>query len=561
MYKLRIFLVLLTSLVIVQSCSSEDFVIIETPSEKHQIDILIIGNSLSRDAFSYVPSVIKNLCPDVSVDTDILQIGGVALDVHIDALKHHKGQFEHDDYQPENDRWVTNKGIEGTRILTNRKWDMIILQDGSNALRDYKTLYKNIADLKDLALTNGVDGKVYLLLTPSRVEGSEHLEGKTMDEDFEVIQNNAERLKNEDLIEDYIPCGRSIQFARHSWLDELGDYGHLSYDGRHLQEGIPCYLEALTASQFILNKFGLKANVYDCSLRITNAWVKKINVPGQHGYVIAGTDADYELSKLCALKALTSRPQNTYDFVRASYPQLFKFGHFKLEAHRGFSAKYPENTLLAFREAAKLSQFSAIETDVQMTKDGFLVCMHDDKIDRTTNGSGSISSYTYDELKTFRIAGGMGWNDEYRDSLIIPTLSDYLLICKEYGKIPYIEMKRLSKSGIKATVECLHNMGFDDDSYVLTSSNLSYIIEASNLCNAPLEFMQETFTKDDIEKYSQYRNLVLRVNAKNVNKELVEMCHNYGLLLECYGIPTDDRQIINKLKVLGIEGGTCNTYF
>ena len=67
-------------------------------------------------------------------------------------------------------------------------------------------------------------------------------------------------------------------------------------------------------------------------------------------------------------------------------------------AHRGFCAKFPENTMLAFKEALKL-EVDQIETDVRITKDNELVLIHDATLDRTTNGSGRVCDYTLEELK------------------------------------------------------------------------------------------------------------------------------------------------------------------
>ena len=58
-------------------------------------------------------------------------------------------------------------------------------------------------------------------------------------------------------------------------------------------------------------------------------------------------------------------------------------------AHRGYSGKYPENTMLAFREAEKTGA-DGIELDVQLSKDGELVIIHDETLDRTTTGKGYV---------------------------------------------------------------------------------------------------------------------------------------------------------------------------
>ena len=65
----------------------------------------------------------------------------------------------------------------------------------------------------------------------------------------------------------------------------------------------------------------------------------------------------------------------------------------KIYGHRGYSGKYPENTMLAFRKAAEAG-CDGIELDVQLTKDGKLVVIHDETVDRTTDGTGFVRYYT-----------------------------------------------------------------------------------------------------------------------------------------------------------------------
>ncbi|WP_147533895.1 glycerophosphodiester phosphodiesterase [Bacillus marasmi] len=69
-------------------------------------------------------------------------------------------------------------------------------------------------------------------------------------------------------------------------------------------------------------------------------------------------------------------------------------------AHRGYSALYPENTMLAFKEAEKAGA-DGLELDVQMTIDGEIVVIHDEKIDRTTNGTGLIKNLSLKELRQY----------------------------------------------------------------------------------------------------------------------------------------------------------------
>ena len=67
-------------------------------------------------------------------------------------------------------------------------------------------------------------------------------------------------------------------------------------------------------------------------------------------------------------------------------------------AHRGASATHPENTLLALQEAIRLGA-QMLEFDVRQTRDGQLVLMHDETVDRTTDGTGQIAQLAYADLR------------------------------------------------------------------------------------------------------------------------------------------------------------------
>lgn len=93
----------------------------------------------------------------------------------------------------------------------------------------------------------------------------------------------------------------------------------------------------------------------------------------------------------------------------------------KIIAHRGYSGRYPENTMLAFRKAVEAG-CDGIELDVHETKDGQLVIIHDETLDRTTDGSGPVRDYTLAELKRFNAAG------PYADKIPperIPSFEEY----------------------------------------------------------------------------------------------------------------------------------------
>lgn len=75
----------------------------------------------------------------------------------------------------------------------------------------------------------------------------------------------------------------------------------------------------------------------------------------------------------------------------------------KIWAHRGCSLQYPENTRAAFNAAAKLPGLTGIELDIQLTADNRIVVIHDETVERTTNGKGSVKDYCLKDLKRLRI--------------------------------------------------------------------------------------------------------------------------------------------------------------
>jgi glycerophosphoryl diester phosphodiesterase len=106
-------------------------------------------------------------------------------------------------------------------------------------------------------------------------------------------------------------------------------------------------------------------------------------------------------------------------------------------AHRGHSIAYPENTLEAYRKAIELG-VEMIECDVNITRDGQLVMMHDPTLDRTTNGSGRVSGVTWAEIQGLD-AGGK-FKPDFA-GVRVPSTEETLLLFKEAGIYSCVEVK------------------------------------------------------------------------------------------------------------------------
>ena len=124
--------------------------------------------------------------------------------------------------------------------------------------------------------------------------------------------------------------------------------------------------------------------------------------------------------------------------------------------HRGARGLEPENTMRSFRKALELG-VDYIECDVHMTKDGHIVLMHDHTVDRTTNASGPVNSFTFDEIR--KLDAGEGE--------IIPTLQQLLDLARGKAEL-HIELK--DETATEPTVRLVEKNGMEAEVF-LTSGN------------------------------------------------------------------------------------------
>lgn len=116
--------------------------------------------------------------------------------------------------------------------------------------------------------------------------------------------------------------------------------------------------------------------------------------------------------------------------------------HSQVWAHRGFSSKFPENTLPAFIAALELG-VDGIELDIHLTKDGHVVVIHDEQLNRTTNGNGLVVAHTLEELKD--LDAGNWFGGEFA-GVQIPTLVEVLDLVATWPTPVTLNIE--SKSGV-----------------------------------------------------------------------------------------------------------------
>ena len=216
-------------------------------------------------------------------------------------------------------------------------------------------------------------------------------------------------------------------------------------------------------------------------------------------------------------------------------------------AHRGFSGKYPENTMLAFEKAVEAG-CDGIELDVQLTKDGELVIIHDEKIDRTCNGTGLVSDYTLEELKKFDAS--YHYKDVYGKNEI-PTLREYFQLIQYTDVVTNIELK----TGInpypgieKKVLEMIREFELEDR-IIISSFNYYSVMRFKELMpGMPCGFLEESWLLDFCEYTKRYGIEYIHPEFHMITEEFAKEAKEYGIGLNTWTVNTrkDMEDLIRK---------------
>lgn len=171
--------------------------------------------------------------------------------------------------------------------------------------------------------------------------------------------------------------------------------------------------------------------------------------------------------------------------VYSSY--IIPTGSVRMTAHRGYSALAPENTLPSFRLAGEYGFWGA-ECDTSPTKDGVWIIMHDDTVDRMTDGEGKIIDLTYEEIRALKIDTGSNVAS-YPDTGV-PTLTEYLDVCKEYGMHAVIEIKECAPAESMESLAALLSAREEKDMFTLITFGREQAVRIKQLLpETPVYFL------------------------------------------------------------------------
>jgi glycerophosphoryl diester phosphodiesterase len=230
----------------------------------------------------------------------------------------------------------------------------------------------------------------------------------------------------------------------------------------------------------------------------------------------------------------------------------------EIVGHRGWSAVYPENTLLAARMAAQAGADGS-EFDVYTSRDGIVVLMHDKSLQRTTNGTGEITSKTLAELRELD-AGS--WKDSKFAGEGVPTLDEALQTLKDSGCMPVIEIKMPGIS--ERVVQAVRDLDMVDQVAVI-AFNGEVVREIRTLepripC-AWLSSEKLTGTVDEradwiVAQAKSYQTDMVDLNYNMLSRELIAELKRRGVKVWCWTV--NDPAVMEALLRWGVDSITTD---
>ena len=227
-----------------------------------------------------------------------------------------------------------------------------------------------------------------------------------------------------------------------------------------------------------------------------------------------------------------------------------------VEGHRGWCAKYPENTMISFIEAMKLG-VDAIEFDIRLTKDKVPIVVHDDNALRTCGVGKYFADMTFAEVRELNACYEQKFGDKYKAMAPkIPAFEELLQCCKEnFPNIRLgVEIKSFTEETVDKTVELLKKYGYFDTCwfYAFSGKIIRYLKEKYNgrTMGYP-DFLMKEFTPECYDYYCE-----LGVSMRVAKSEIGDRFNNSPLPKHFYC--ADTKEDVEFFLSLGADLITAN---
>ncbi len=229
----------------------------------------------------------------------------------------------------------------------------------------------------------------------------------------------------------------------------------------------------------------------------------------------------------------------------------------KMVAHRGLSGLEKENTIAAFVAAGNRSYFGS-ECDIHRTSDGRFVVIHDTETGGLAMGDNvNVEKSSFDLVRSVVFHDWWGDHDgERRKDLFIPSLEDYINVCKKYDKYCIIEIKGVfEEAWVKEVVDIIQSMNYLDHVIFIAFDliNLQYVRKI--LPTQPAQLLTGGYDENLLKTLLENK-IDLDIYHENLTKERVEELHRLGIKVNCWTV--NDKKRGEELLSYGVDYITTN---
>lgn len=234
------------------------------------------------------------------------------------------------------------------------------------------------------------------------------------------------------------------------------------------------------------------------------------------------------------------------DTIRVNLPGV------RMIAHRGVSGLERENTCAAFVAAGNRS-YGGVETDVHKTADGQYIIVHDDDLLRIAGLDWIIEETDYDRLRGVRLTDTDGC---MRSDLGLPSLKEYLNICKKYEKDCVLELKNhFEPADIDGVLDVIRASGWLERTTLISFDLPNLICVRKRLPEQCAQYLVEKIDDGVIDTLKAYK-LDLDAEYMAVTREWVKVCHEAGIRVNVWTV--DDPEDARRLAEYGVDDITSN---
>lgn len=227
----------------------------------------------------------------------------------------------------------------------------------------------------------------------------------------------------------------------------------------------------------------------------------------------------------------------------------------KIYAHRGAMGTYPENTMLAFEKAIEMG-VDGLEIDVHMTSDGSLVVIHDENVERTTDGEGLIKDMTLEQVGNLSVGSryrDFGAYEESWNQEKVPTLQEVLELVEHHNLELNIELKtnKVLYEGIEEKVDAMVSGYSIEHKVIYSSFHLPTMIRMKTIDpNARIAWLNKKVPSIIYDYINTLKLDALHLSYKSVLKK-VEKIGKSEDKVRVYTV--NDEESANQIFELGVE--------